>query len=67
MVKKVLQQPTLKEIDKLLGQQTVVILNAVDEKLKNRQKYTDYKISAVEKRLGRMEIRINRKIDKLIN
>jgi len=39
----------IKEIDKLLSQQNVVILSAVDEKLK------------------KMELRINKKIDKLTN
>jgi hypothetical protein len=38
---------TKKDIQELLNQQTLVILNAVDE------------------RLGKMEIRINKKIDKL--
>ena len=56
MVKKTAQQLTAKEIEGLLNQQTVVILNAVDEKMLK-----------MEKRLDRMEFRINQKIDKLIN
>jgi len=48
MIKKKNQQLTGKEVEKLLSQQTIVILNAVDEKL------------------GKMEIRINQKIDRLI-
>lgn len=47
MVKKGNQQLTGKKIEKLLTQQTAVILSAVDE------------------RLGKMEIRINQKIDHL--
>ena len=47
MIKKKNQQLTSKEIERLLVQQTTVILNAVDE------------------RLGKMEIRINQKIDRL--
>jgi len=49
MVKKKSNQPaSQKEVEKLLSQQTVVILSAVDEKLK------------------KTEIRISKKIDKLI-
>ena len=48
MARKFIQPLTKKEIEKLLNQQTVVILDAVDEKLE------------------RMEIQINKKIDKLI-
>ncbi|XOA42706.1 MAG: hypothetical protein ACKKMO_02750 [Candidatus Nealsonbacteria bacterium] len=45
--KKSKQSTSLKEIEKLLSQQTVVILSAVDERLK------------------KTELRINKKIDKL--
>jgi hypothetical protein len=45
---------TLKEIEKLLNQQTVIVLNAVDQR-----------ILKLEKRLNKMEIRINQKIDRL--
>lgn len=65
MARKLTQQLTTKEIEKLLNQQTVVILNAVDEKLLKQQKYVNYRISILEKRLSKMEIRINQKIDKL--
>ena len=47
MIKKKNQQLTGKEVEKPLSQQTIVILNAVDEKL------------------GKMELRINQKIDRL--
>jgi HAMP domain-containing protein len=47
MIKKRNQQLTSKGVERLLTQQTTVILNAVDE------------------RLGKMEIRINQKIDRL--
>lgn len=65
MAQKSQQKLTKKEIEGLLNQQTVVILNAVDEKLLKQQKYVDYRISVLEKRLGKMEIRINQKIDRL--
>lgn len=47
MPKRKAQQLTKKEIEKLLSQQTVVILNTVDKKL------------------GKMELRISKKIDRL--
>lgn len=43
------QEITLKKIEELLSQQTLVILGAVDEKL------------------AKMELKINQKIDRLIN
>lgn len=53
---------TGERIEKLLGEQTKVILNAVDEKLS----ITEIRISAdVDKKLVLMEERINRKFDKL--
>lgn len=53
MPRKIPQKLTAKEIEKLLNQQTIVILNAVDQK-----------ILKLEKRLDKMEIRINQKIDR---
>lgn len=47
MPKKIGQQSTIKETEKLLNQQTLVILDAVDKKLQ------------------KMEMRINEKIEKL--
>ena len=66
----------LKDIEKLLGKQTTVILSAVDEKLlKTDARITalDRKLSIteinilaeVDKKLLRMEVRINQKFDKL--
>jgi hypothetical protein len=53
----------VKKIEKLLSQQTSVILLAVDEKLS----ITELNIlSEVDKKLVKMESRINQKIDKLI-
>lgn len=49
MPQKTAKKLTLREIEKLLNQQTIVILSAVDEKLK------------------KMELRIDKKIDKLTN
>ena len=65
MPRKSTQQLTAKEVEKLLNKQTVVVLNAVDEKLLKQQKYVDYRISILEKRLDKMEIRINQKFDRL--
>ena len=47
MPRKIPQKLTAKEIEKLLNQQTIVILNAVDQK-----------ILKLEKRLNKMENRI---------
>lgn len=66
MVRKPTQQFTKKNIEKLLNQQTNVILKAVDEKLTKQQKFIDYRISVLEKRLGVMEVRINQKLDRLV-
>jgi len=65
MPRKLVKKLTAKEIEKLLNQQTAVILGAVDEKLLRQQKYVDYRISILEKRLDKMEIRITQKIDRL--
>lgn len=63
-----------KNIEKLLNQQTTVILNAVDGKIGKLEKSFDAKLSVtelnilskVDQKLVRMETRINQKIDKLI-
>jgi len=66
MAKKKSNQPvSQKEIEKLLSQQTVTILNAVDQKLLRQQVYVDQKVLTLEKRLEKMEIRISQKIDRL--
>jgi len=53
----------IKKIEKLLSQQTSVILSAVDEKLS----ITELNIlSEVDRKLVKMEARINQKFDKLI-
>ncbi len=49
------KQLTTNEIEKLLSQQTVVILNAVDQK-----------ILRLEKRLSKMEIKMNQNFNRLI-
>ena len=64
----------LKRIEKLLDQQTTVILSAVDEKIGKLEKSFDTKLSVtqlnilseVDKKLVKMEARINQKIDKLV-
>ncbi len=65
MPRKTLQNLTVNGIEKLLNQQTVVILNAVDEKLSKQQRYVDYRISLLEKRLGKMEIKMNQNFNRL--
>jgi len=53
----------LKKVEKLLNQQTTVILSAADEKLKINK--IDI-LAGVDQKLVKMEARINQKIDKLI-
>ena len=53
MAKKQVQQLTKKEIEKLLSQQTVVILNAVDEKLKKTEIRINQKIDRLTTTLDR--------------
>jgi len=58
MAQKSTQKLTIKEIEKLLNQQTVVILDAVDEKLKKMELRIDKKIdkltTTLDKFLKRM-------------
>jgi hypothetical protein len=62
MPKKKIKQLTSKEIEKLLSQQTTVILNAVDERLTK----TELRIlNTADQKLVKMELRISRKIDRL--
>lgn len=66
MLKKITQQLTAKEIEKLLNQQTVVILNTVDDKVANLDKrfnsvdqrfnFVDKEILTLEKRLEKMAL-----------
>jgi len=59
---------TIKEIERLLNQQTIVILGAVDQKvglLEKRFNVVDQEMIGLKKRLEQMEIRINQKIDRL--
>jgi chromosome segregation ATPase len=68
MTHKQAKKLTIKEIENLLGQQTSVILGAVDEKvgtLEKRFDIIDREAMGLRKRLDRMEIRINQKIDRL--
>jgi len=58
MIKKKNQQLTNGEVEKLLTQQTTVILNAVNEKTINLE-------SSLKKDLEKTELRINQKIDRL--
>ena len=63
------QNINLQNIEKLLNQQTVVILGAVDKKisvLDKRMEVMDLRIDNIEKKLEKFEERINKKIDKLI-
>jgi len=68
MTKKTTPQLASKEIEKLLNQQTIVILNAVDKKIGKMDKrfnFVDHETVVLKKRLEQMEIRINQKIEKL--
>lgn len=69
MIKRKSQQLTKKEIENLLFQQTVVILNAVDDKLRKMDakisQQTVVILSTVDEKLKRMELRLNQKIDRL--
>lgn len=63
MAKKQIEQPIkLRDVEKLLDNQTRVILSAVDERL-SVNKITI--ISEIDKKLVKMEIRIDQKFDKL--
>lgn len=62
MVKKQVKNIELKSVEKLLNEQTDVILSAVDEKLSTTRIIM---LSEVDKKLVRMEMRINQKIEKL--
>ena len=53
---------TSKEIEKLLSQQTKVILNAVDERLTKTELRL---LNNVDQKIVKMELRIGQKIDKL--
>ena len=75
IAKKTIQQLTSKKLENLLNQQTIIILDAVDEKiggiknkiggLENRFNLLDKEMIGLKKRLEIMEIRINQKIDRL--
>ncbi len=63
------QNINLQDIEKLLNQQTVVILNAVDGKinvLDKKIEILDKRMNGIDIRLEKFEERINKKIDKLI-
>ncbi len=66
-----LEQKIKKDIEKLLGQQTDIILSAVDEKFFKFENKFDQKLYALEHRLNaklaESETRVNAKIDKLTN
>jgi len=63
----------LKDIEKMLDKQTTVILSAVDERINSFEKKSEGRLSiteiniifAVDKKLQKMELRINQKIEKL--
>jgi len=65
----------LPQIEKLLTDQTAVILDAVDEKLSKQDKRTDDKfvaqeirlLAAMDERLQKLEERFDRKLDRLTN
>jgi predicted nucleic acid-binding Zn-ribbon protein len=55
MARKIEEKLTKKEIEKLLKEQTRVILGAVDEK-----------VSGLEKKIAKLEIKMERRFDQLI-
>jgi predicted nucleic acid-binding Zn-ribbon protein len=55
MARKIEEKLTKKEIEKLLKEQTRVILNAVDEK-----------VLGLEKKIAKLEIKMERRFDQLI-
>ncbi len=68
MTKKTTHQLPSKGIEKLLNQQTIVILNAVDEKIGKMDKrfnFVDHETVVLRKKLEQMEMRVNQKIGKL--
>lgn len=68
MAKKTTHQLASKEIEKLLDQQTIVILNAVDKKIGKMDKrfnFVDHEIVVLRKRLEKTEMSVNQKIGKL--
>lgn len=65
MLRKKTQNLTVKEIESLLNKQTTVILDAVDDKILKNQQYVGQRISVLEKRLDKMELRISQKFDHL--
>lgn len=60
----------LKDIGKLLDQQTTVILSAVDERLSVNKidilSAVDEKLSGLEKRISKLEIKVDLRFDQLI-
>ncbi len=62
------QNTNLQDIEKLLNQQTVVILNAVDGKinvLDKKIEILDKRMDGIDIKLEKFEERLNKKIDKL--
>lgn len=58
---------TYGDMEKLLADQTEVILNAVDERMDIKISASEARIlAAVDKKLAALETRINQKFDKLI-
>lgn len=63
------QNINLKGVEKLLNEQTVIILNAVDKKigvLDRKIDVLDKRIDIIDRKVDKFEERINKKIDKLI-
>lgn len=63
------QNINLQDIEKLLNQQTLVVLDTVGKKISILDKKIDIidkRIDIVEKRFDKFEERLNKKIDKLI-
>ncbi len=52
----------LKDIEKLLGKQTTVILSAVDEKISR----LEIRITTLEKKISNLEIKVDKRFDQLV-
>ena len=59
MVEKTLK---LKDIEKLLNEQTSVILSAVDEKISK----LEIRITTLERRIAKLEIKVDKRFDQLV-
>lgn len=65
-IKIMAKKKTEKNIEKLLNEQTNVILTAVDEKLVRLDKKIDFIDEKFEKRIAKLEMKVDKRFDELI-